>query len=56
MTLTESVLSGNRLALSQLLSQIENDTAEGRAAVSELFASTGRARLIGITGLSLIHI
>jgi LAO/AO transport system kinase len=50
MTLTESVLSGNRLALSQLLSQIENDTAEGRAAISELFASTGRARLIGITG------
>jgi LAO/AO transport system kinase len=50
MTLAESVLSGNRLALSQLLSQIENDTAEGRAAISELFASTGRARLIGITG------
>lgn len=50
MTLAESVLSGNRLALSRLLSQIENDTAEGRAAVSELFASTGRARLIGITG------
>ncbi len=50
MTLAESVLSGNRLALSRLLSQIENDTAEGRTAVSELFASTGRARLIGITG------
>ena len=50
MTLIESVLSGDRLALSQLLSQIENDTAVGREAISELFASTGRARLIGITG------
>jgi len=50
MTLVESIISGNRLALSRLLTQIENDTAEGRAAMSELFPFTGRAHLIGITG------
>ncbi len=50
MTLAESIISGNRLALSRLLTQIENDTAEGRLAIGELFTFTGRAHLIGITG------
>jgi LAO/AO transport system kinase len=50
MTQVESIITGNRLALSRLLTQIENDTAEGRAAMSELFPFTGRAHLIGITG------
>ncbi len=50
MTLAESILSGDRLALSKLLSQIENDTAAGRAAIGELFPFTGRAHLIGVTG------
>lgn len=45
-----SILSGNRLALSRLLTQIENDTPEGRAALNELFPYTGKAHLIGITG------
>ena len=44
------VLSGNRLALSRLISQIENDTHRGREALSELFPHTGRAHLIGVTG------
>lgn len=50
MNLAESVLSGDRLALSRLLSQIENDTPQGRAALNELFRHTGRAHLIGVTG------
>ena len=50
MTLVELIISGNRLVLSRLLTHIENDTAEGRAAMSELFPFTGRAHLIGITG------
>ncbi|HBX67927.1 MAG TPA: methylmalonyl Co-A mutase-associated GTPase MeaB [Chloroflexi bacterium] len=45
-----TILSGNRLALSRLLTQIENDTPEGRAALNDLFPHTGNAHLIGVTG------
>jgi LAO/AO transport system kinase len=47
---TDPILSGNRLALSRLLTQVENDTPEGRAALAELFPFTGKAHLIGVTG------
>lgn len=50
MSLTESVLEGNRLALARLLTQVENDSSEGRAALAELFIHTGKAHLIGVTG------
>lgn len=50
MALTESVLEGNRLALARLLTQVENDSPEGRSALAELFPHTGKAHLIGITG------
>jgi LAO/AO transport system kinase len=50
MSLTESVLEGNRLALARLLTQVENDLPEGRAALAELFEHTGRSHLIGVTG------
>src|ERR671926_60421 len=50
MSSTNSILEGNRLAISRLLTQVENDTAEGRAALAELFQHTGRAHLIGVTG------
>ncbi len=50
MTPTDLILSGNRLALSRLLTQVENDTPEGRAALMELFPHTGQAHLIGVTG------
>jgi LAO/AO transport system kinase len=50
MLLTKSILEGNRLAISRLLTQVENDTAEGRAALTELFQHTGKAHLIGVTG------
>jgi LAO/AO transport system kinase len=49
-SVVNDVLAGDRLALSRLLSQVENDTPEGRAALSELFPSTGHAHLIGVTG------
>src|SRR6185436_12109509 len=50
MPLAKSVLEGNRLSLSRLLTQVENDSVEGRAALSELFPHTGKAHLIGVTG------
>lgn len=52
MVLVKSVLEGNRLALARLLTQVENDSSEGRAALAELFPHTGRAHLIGVTGAS----
>lgn len=50
MSLAEAVLAGERLALARLLTQVENNTSEGRQALDELFAHTGRAVLVGITG------
>lgn len=50
MSLTESILEGNRLALARLLTQVENDSLEGRDALAELFPHTGEAHLIGVTG------
>lgn len=50
MSLTKSVLEGSRLALARVLTQVENDSPEGRAALIELFPHTGRAHLIGVTG------
>ncbi len=46
----EDILSGNRLALARLLSAIEDDLEEGRKALNALFAHTGKAQLIGVTG------
>jgi LAO/AO transport system kinase len=50
MTLAASILANDRLALSRLLTQIENNTEEGRQVLNELFPYTGRAALIGVTG------
>ena len=44
------ILSGKRLALSRLLTQIENDTPEGGEALNALFRYAGKAHLIGVTG------
>lgn len=49
-TLADSVLAGDRLSLARLLSQVENDTLDGRTALDALFPHTGRAHLIGVTG------
>jgi LAO/AO transport system kinase len=50
MTLTHSILSGDRLALARLLTQVENLTADGRAALAALFPYSGKAHLVGVTG------
>jgi LAO/AO transport system kinase len=52
MDLVQAVLAGDRLALARTLSQVENGTAEGRSALSALFAHTGKAHLVGLTGAS----
>lgn len=48
--LAAEVLSGKRLALSRLLTLIENNAPEGVAALDRLYPHTGRAHLVGITG------
>jgi LAO/AO transport system kinase len=50
MTYSQALLSGDRLALSRLLTQVENNSPESRAALIELFPYTGKAHLIGVTG------
>jgi len=50
MALVESILAGDRLALSRTLTQVENNTVEGRQALNQLFPHTGRAHLVGVTG------
>jgi LAO/AO transport system kinase len=46
----QSVLEGDRLALSRLLTAIERGSAEGQEALNALFKHTGQAQLIGVTG------
>ena len=48
--LIQPILEGNRLALSRLLTQVENDSPEGQNALAELFPHTGKAHIIGVTG------
>jgi len=50
MTLADSIRSGDRLGLARLLTQVENDTSEGRKALDQIFPYTGNAHLVGVTG------
>ncbi len=50
MTHSQAILNGDRLALARLLTKVENNSQEGRAALMELFPHTGKAHLIGVTG------
>jgi LAO/AO transport system kinase len=50
MSLAQRLLAGDRRALARLLTQVENETAEGEAALADIFPHTGRAHIIGITG------
>jgi LAO/AO transport system kinase len=50
MDFVQDVIRGDRLALARLLTQVENDTLQARAALVGLFQHTGKAHLIGITG------
>ena len=42
--------SGDRRALARLLTHVEDDTPAGRAAIRALYAATGGAHIIGVTG------
>lgn len=50
MLLTDSLLSGDRRALARLITQIENDLPESRAALAGLYPRSGKAFCIGVTG------
>jgi len=50
MDLAQSILEGNRLALARTLTLVENNQPEGEYALNALFAHTGKAHLIGVTG------
>ena len=50
MTNTQAILNGDRLALARMLTQVENNSQEGRSSLMELFPHTGKAHLIGVTG------
>ena len=49
-TLSERVLAGDVRAVARAISLIENETPEGAALIGRVFAKTGRAYLIGVTG------
>lgn len=44
------LLNGDRAALARVLTEVENDTPTGRHALDVLFAQTGRAHVLGVTG------
>ena len=50
--LAEQVLKGDRLALSRLITHIENDSQDHHAVLDQLFPHTGKAHIIGVTGPS----
>ena len=50
MSLAARVLDGDRLALSRLLTLIENETPEGLADLANLYPHSGSAHLVGVTG------
>ncbi len=47
---SQAVLKGDKLALTRVLSQVENNTSIGNQLLEELFPHTGKAKLIGVTG------
>jgi LAO/AO transport system kinase len=48
--IVKRLLAGDKLALSRVLSQVENKYPDGQASMRELYSHTGRAHIIGITG------
>jgi LAO/AO transport system kinase len=49
-TLPERVFAGDSRAIARAISLIENEDAEGAALIRAIFARTGRAYIIGVTG------
>jgi LAO/AO transport system kinase len=50
MSVDEALLSGNRLSLSRFLTQVENGDPSARVVLDALYAHTGKAHRIGVTG------
>lgn len=50
MNIVEELLSGSRLALSRAITQVENEYDDAVEIMQKLYAHTGRAHVIGITG------
>ncbi len=50
MPLIDRARNGDRRSLGRLVSRVEDDTEEGRAALAAVYPSGGRARIVGITG------
>ena len=48
--LVAGLLDGDKRALTRILSLVENGRGEGRQAIKALFARTGHAHIIGVTG------
>jgi LAO/AO transport system kinase len=49
-TLPERVLAGDPRAVARAISLAEDETPDGAALIQRIFASTGRAYLVGVTG------
>lgn len=49
-SLSERVLAGDARAVARAISLVEDETAEGAALIQQIFARTGRAYLVGVTG------
>lgn len=50
MKLVQQLLAGDRRAAARLITLIENGDAQAPQAIGELYAHTGRAHIVGITG------
>jgi len=48
--LSAAVRRGDPRALARAITLVENETAQGRALIGELYAESGAARVIGVTG------
>jgi LAO/AO transport system kinase len=49
-TLSERVLAGDVRAVARAISLVEDESADGAALIQQIFAHTGRAYLVGVTG------
>jgi LAO/AO transport system kinase len=49
-SLSERVLAGDARAIARAMSLVEDETAEGAALIQRIYAGTGHAYLVGITG------
>jgi GTPase len=49
-TLIDRMLAGDRVALARVISRVENEAPDAQPLLDALFARTGRARRVGITG------